>query len=60
MRSQSRPKSVMIIQCTCGHALSLPRKHLDSPGKLIACPGCGYEARVWQWAAKENRRETVK
>jgi hypothetical protein len=24
---------------------------------LVVCPGCGYEARVWQWVASVNRRE---
>lgn len=60
MRPQARRAGGMISQCACGRAMPLPREYLDNPGKLIACPRCGYEARVWQWAAKENRREAAK
>lgn len=57
MRPMAQRDPGLIATCTCGRFLPLARELLDQPGKLVACPGCGYEARVWQWAARANRKE---
>ena len=44
--------------CVCGHEMTLTRELLDQAGRLVECPACGHELRVWQWFARANKRET--
>lgn len=56
---QRRTDPGIIATCTCGRRLPLARELLDQLGKLVECPGCGCEQRVWQWAASANRTGEV-
>lgn len=43
------------LRCpSCFHDLDLPRES-EQPGRLLTCPTCGWEARMWQWVSESRK-----
>lgn len=46
------------LRCpSCFHDLELPRES-EQPGRLLTCPSCGWEARMWQWTSESLKKRT--
>lgn len=45
------------LRCpSCFHDLDLPHE-AEQPGRLLTCPSCGWEARMWQWVSESRNNE---